>query len=118
MTDTFIDDPAETDAQVPSNTPRRATPNTQSTTAAASHSSAHGAHSSSVVQQTAPTPSQPPTPTTSRQSSTPERTATTEVTVPPETSHLCMDDMIVLHPSFPGSIHFEGVVRDTVIPHL
>ena len=112
MTDTSIDDHGETDAQVPSNTPRRATPNTQSVTAAASHSSAHSIQTSSVVKQAAPTSSQPPTPTTSQQSSTPERTATTEVTVPPETSHLCMDDMIVLHPSFPGSIHFKGVVRE------
>ena len=111
-------DHTETDARVPSTTPRSALPNTQSATAAASHSSAHGTQTSSVVQQTAPTPSQPPTPTTSQPSSTPEAAASTEVTVPPETSHLCMDDMIVLHPSFPGSIHFEGVVRDTVIPHL
>ena len=102
---------AETDAQVPLNTPRRATPNTQSVTAAASHLSAHGAQSSSVVQQTAPTSSQAPPPTTSQPSSAPEPAASTEVTIPPETSHLCMDDMIVLHPSFPGKIHFKGTVR-------
>ena len=116
----FIDGHAETDAPVPPNTQRRATPSTQSITAAASHSTAHGAQSSSVVQQTASTSNQPPTPTTSQPSSAPEPAASTAVTVQPETRHLCMDDMIVLHPSFPGNIHFKGAVRDTIIghPHL
>ena len=102
----FIEDHAETDAQVPSKMPRRTLPNTQPATAAASNLSAHGAQTSSVAQQTVPTPSQTPTPTTLQSSSAPEPATSTEVTVPPETSHLCMDDVIVLHPSFPGNIYF------------
>ena len=97
--------------------PRKALPNTQFVTAAVSHSSAHGAQTSSVVPQNAQTSNQPPTPlaSQSQQSSTPEPAASTEVTVSPETSHLCMDDMIVLHPSFPGKHYSKSDISPSVI---